>query len=85
MGPLPLGSLYHLIRDHLGLSLARPMLLRLEELSGGNPFFALELARAWQARGERIRSLPPAVREVLAVAAASGQPTVHALIGLVGP
>jgi DNA-binding CsgD family transcriptional regulator len=46
LGPLSLGALHHLLRDRLGLVLPRPRLRRLHELSGGNPFYALELARA---------------------------------------
>jgi DNA-binding CsgD family transcriptional regulator len=45
-GPLSLGALHRLLRDRLGLVLPRPKLRRLHEVSGGNPFFALELARA---------------------------------------
>ena len=46
LGPLSLGALHRLLRERLGLVLPRPRLRRLHELSGGNPFFALELARA---------------------------------------
>ena len=42
--PLRLGALGQLVLHRLGLRLRRPELLRLEALSGGNPFFALELA-----------------------------------------
>lgn len=45
-GPLSLAALHHLIRGRLGSSLPRPLLARLAEASGGNPFFALEIARA---------------------------------------
>ena len=45
IGPLSLSALYHLIYARLGVSLGRPTLLRVHETSGGNPFFALELAR----------------------------------------
>ena len=45
-GPLSLAALHHLIRSRLGRSPARPTLVRLAEASGGNPFFALEIARA---------------------------------------
>lgn len=46
VGPLSLGALHELLRTGLGVSLARPTLRRLHEVSGGNPFFALEIARA---------------------------------------
>ncbi|MGD1238883.1 AAA family ATPase [Mycobacterium seoulense] len=43
--PLTIGELHQLVMLRLGSSIARPMLLRIHEISGGNPFFALELAR----------------------------------------
>jgi DNA-binding CsgD family transcriptional regulator/DNA polymerase III delta prime subunit len=46
IGPLSVGALHELLRTRLGLALSRPTLRRLAEESGGNPFFALELARA---------------------------------------
>ncbi len=46
LGPLSVAALHHLIRERLGLALRRPALLRIAETSGGNPFYALELARA---------------------------------------
>jgi DNA-binding CsgD family transcriptional regulator len=46
VGPLSLGAIHQLLQAHLGLKLARPTLLRVHETSGGNPFYALELARA---------------------------------------
>ncbi|GIW20006.1 MAG: transcriptional regulator [Chloroflexota bacterium] len=48
LGPLSLGALHFLILDRLGSTLSRPVLRRLHELSGGNPFYALELATAYQ-------------------------------------
>ena len=49
VGPLSVGAIQGLIRDRLGLRFPRPTLLRLHDASGGNPFFALELARALDA------------------------------------
>jgi DNA-binding CsgD family transcriptional regulator len=46
VGPLSLGAIHQLVQAHLQLKLARPTLLRVHETSGGNPFYALELARA---------------------------------------
>jgi DNA-binding CsgD family transcriptional regulator len=46
LAPLSLAALHHVIRERLGLSLSRPKLVRLADASGGNPFFALEIARA---------------------------------------
>ncbi|OBI05650.1 hypothetical protein A5715_02215 [Mycolicibacter heraklionensis] len=49
--PLLLGGLHTLIAARLGHSLPRPTITRIHEISGGNPFFALELA-ACMATGE---------------------------------
>jgi DNA-binding NarL/FixJ family response regulator len=45
-GPLSLAALHHLMKSRLGTSLPRPLLARLADASGGNPFYALEMARA---------------------------------------
>ena len=45
VGPLSPGALHGILQPRLGRSFARPTLLRLHEVAGGNPFFALELAR----------------------------------------
>ena len=44
--PLSVGAVHRLLWGRLGLNLARPELLRVHEVAGGNPFFALELGRA---------------------------------------
>jgi DNA-binding CsgD family transcriptional regulator len=56
VGPLSVGALHRLLHDHLGRPFARQTLLRIHGRSGGNPFFALELARAL---GEDIDPLEP--------------------------
>ncbi|HET7014727.1 MAG TPA: AAA family ATPase [Streptosporangiaceae bacterium] len=43
---LPPGSIQRVVRDELGIALARPLLMKIHSASGGNPFFALEVARA---------------------------------------
>lgn len=45
LGPLSLGALHQLISTGVGDSLPRSTLVRVERASGGNPFFALEIAR----------------------------------------
>ncbi|MFL5966394.1 MAG: ATP-binding protein [Gaiellaceae bacterium] len=50
IGPLDVRSLDRLLRAQLGRQFLRPALLELERVSGGNPFFALELGRALLAR-----------------------------------
>jgi DNA-binding CsgD family transcriptional regulator len=53
-GPLSLGALRQLLQDRLEGTFPRPILRRIHERSGGNPFFALELGRALTARGKRL-------------------------------
>lgn len=45
VGPLPVGDLDRLLRASLDLCLPRPRLLELSRISGGNPLYALEIAR----------------------------------------
>jgi hypothetical protein len=40
--PLSLAALHHLVKSRLGTSLPPPLLARLANASGGNPFYALE-------------------------------------------
>jgi DNA-binding NarL/FixJ family response regulator/tetratricopeptide (TPR) repeat protein len=51
LGPMPMASLFHVVEGHLGLSLPRSALVRIDAASGGNPILALELARAVGERG----------------------------------
>lgn len=44
--PLSVGAIHRLLWGGLALNLARPALVRLHQVSGGNPFFALEIGRA---------------------------------------
>ena len=67
--PLSLGAVQHLIQTRLGFMPARPALRRLHDLSGGNPFYALELARALRAGKLRLEPgerLPLALEELVA-------------------
>jgi DNA-binding CsgD family transcriptional regulator len=50
VGPMSLAALQRLLRVRLGEVLPRPALRRVHETSAGNPFFALELARALSGR-----------------------------------
>lgn len=59
IGPLSLGALHEVLRARLGLTFARPTLRRIAEASGGNPFFALEIARAVSRSGRRIDAGEP--------------------------
>jgi DNA-binding CsgD family transcriptional regulator len=51
LGPLSLATIHQLVRLRLGATLPRHTLVRLYDASGGNPFFALEMARALVRRG----------------------------------
>jgi DNA-binding CsgD family transcriptional regulator len=51
IGGLSVGALQELLRARLDAAFPRPTLIRLWQSSGGNPFFALELASALQRRG----------------------------------
>ena len=53
VGPMAPKELGALLRDHLGAALPRPLVTRLHEISGGNPFYALEIARALERQGAR--------------------------------
>jgi ATP/maltotriose-dependent transcriptional regulator MalT len=46
LAPLSLGAMHALIRSRIGQAFSRPTLGKIFDASGGNPFYALELARA---------------------------------------
>ena len=48
---LSLGALHRMLRTHLDAAFSHPTLRRIESESGGNPFIALEIARALERRG----------------------------------
>jgi DNA-binding CsgD family transcriptional regulator len=58
VGPLSVGAVHRLLRDRLGRSFARQTLLRIHERSGGNPFFALEIARGLDGDVDPLEPLP---------------------------
>jgi hypothetical protein len=51
--PLSIGGLRQVVSSRFGRSIPRQTLLRIHEASGGNPFYALELARAMTERVAR--------------------------------
>jgi DNA-binding CsgD family transcriptional regulator len=59
LGPLSVGALSRLIRARLDRSLPRPLLVRIHEVSAGNPFYALELARSLDSDPESIAAAGP--------------------------
>ena len=52
--PLSLGAVGAVLSDRLGISIPRPVLLRIHEVSRGNPLFALEIGRALEEGGHRL-------------------------------
>lgn len=91
--PLTLGGVHALVAARLGRTLPRPTITRIHEISGGNPFFALELARfIAEEPGRAAVGLPDALaalvhdrigqpgedaRAVLLAVACAVQPTVE--------
>ena len=77
VGPLDLRSLDRLLRAQLGKQFLRPALVELERVSGGNPFFALELGRALLTR-----DVSPAPGEPLPVPATLNELVQERLAGI---
>lgn len=50
VGPLSLRALHTMILERFGKAFPRPTMVRIAEVSGGNPFYALELARGVDGR-----------------------------------
>ena len=73
--PLSVGALHMLLRDREHRAFARQTLLRIHERSGGNPFYALELARALGSEVDLTQPLPvPQTLEGLVRARLTGLP-----------
>ena len=66
IGPVDVGALHRILQDRFGRPFARQTLLRIHEQSGGNPLFALELARVLGDDVDPLEPLPvPATLEEL--------------------
>jgi DNA-binding CsgD family transcriptional regulator len=75
VAPFSPGALQAILQDRLGQAFARPTLLRLHEASGGNAFFALELARTLGTNVDLTQPLPvPETLEALVRARLDGLP-----------
>jgi len=61
VGPLSAAGTELLIRRRLALTFPKPTLVQIQEVSGGNPFYALELARTHASDPDRDATLPLAV------------------------
>lgn len=91
--PLTLGGVNQVISGRFGRAFPRPTMVRIHEISGGNPFYALEFARAIDAAEPgsetvlpdtlaelvraRVGSLDVDVRQALLAAACIAAPTVE--------
>jgi DNA-binding CsgD family transcriptional regulator len=67
VGPLSVGATQRLLQTRLERTFLRPTLIRLHETSGGNPFYALEIARGLGTDADPTQPLPvpPALDELL--------------------
>ena len=88
VGPLSLGALRTIVARRLGLSLPRPAMVRIHDISRGNPFYALQLAYS-SVDGEismqttlsdlvraRFSEVGTETQEALLAAACAGSPTI---------
>jgi len=64
--PLSVGALHAVLLERLGRSFSRPKMLQIYGVSAGNPFYALELARALDDDSEHaVTSLPGTLAELV--------------------
>ena len=68
--PLSAADMHRLLRERLHIPLPRPLLLQVHRTSGGNPFYALELAQALELQHGRVAAgeplpIPPTLHELL--------------------
>ena len=84
IGPLSVGAVHRLLSDRLGRSFARQTLLRIHEQSGGNPFFALEIARALDGDVDPLEPLPvpPTLEGLVRVRLTGLPPATRDALGL---
>ena len=92
VGPLSPAALHEIVKAQLGISLMRPAALKVAHAADGNPFYALEIARAFEdgqapehlpAPTElrkvvtaRVKRLPPTTRAALLVASALAEASI---------
>ena len=79
LNPLSVHELHAAVASRLRRSFSRPAMGRIHEVSGGNPFYAIELARALDERspGATIASLPRTLSDVVRSRLGSLNPDVH--------
>ena len=89
LGPLSVGALHAFLQSRVDRVFARQTLLRIHEQSGGNPFYALEIARALGPEVDPTRPWPvPQALDELVQARVAGLPAATrealALVAAVG-
>lgn len=79
VGPLSLAALRQVISGRLGTAIPRPVLTRIADTSGGNPFYALEITRGLTDDAGAGRSLPvpPAMSKLAMERISSLSPTAR--------
>ncbi len=93
VGPVSPGALHAIVMQRLRRSLSRPTVVRIHEISRGNPFYAIELARAKadalngddtafpptlsQLLSTRLNGLGPEVDDIVLAAACAAAPTIE--------
>ena len=78
LSPLNIHDLHAAITTRLRRPFSRPTMGRIHEMSGGNPFYAIELARAIDEQAPGIEtSLPRTLTEVVRTRIGSLDPDVH--------
>jgi hypothetical protein len=82
VGPLSLGALHQMLRERAERSFPRPVLARIQQVSGGNPFFALELARdtGRGGAGNLAAALPDTLAQLVRVRIAGIHPGVQRVL-----
>lgn len=100
IGPLSIGAVHRIVSQQLGSSLPRPSLTRVHGASGGNPLYALELARVELSRDDtltrdqtptlielaqqRLQAMPEATRDALLLVASAPDPRPAVLSAALG-
>lgn len=83
LGPMSMGAIHALISERTTLVPSRPVLRRLYELSGGNPFYALELTRGVMEGRLGLgpgATLPPDLRSLVGARLADLPPATRTLL-----
>lgn len=97
--PMSIGGLHAVVSERFGRSFSRPAMVRISEVSGGNPFYAVELARTMNTESgaegplpgtltelvrARVGNLQSDANDVLLAASCLGTPTVDLVTRAVG-